>query len=117
MKNLPALSIRQPYAEQIMRGTKKIEYRSKQTWILNQRFYVYASSTCGTKEKDEFARMKKKPGAFPTGVLVGMVEISKCTRSRKGYQWHLRKPQRLPKSKQNKPTNHAQPVWFYPSKR
>ena len=27
MKRMPALSIRQPHAEQILRGKKKIEYR------------------------------------------------------------------------------------------
>jgi len=31
MKRMPALSIRQPHAEQILRGKKKIEYRNMPT--------------------------------------------------------------------------------------
>ena len=38
-----ALSIRQPYAEQILRGSKTIEYRSRATSIVGERFYIYAS--------------------------------------------------------------------------
>jgi ASCH domain len=38
-----ALSIRQPYAELILRGIKGIEFRSRPTTIIGQRFYIYAS--------------------------------------------------------------------------
>ncbi len=38
-----ALSIRQPYAELILRGIKRIEYRSRPTRIVGERFYLYAS--------------------------------------------------------------------------
>jgi len=38
-----ALSIRQPYAELILRGVKTIEFRSRPTHIIGQRFYIYAS--------------------------------------------------------------------------
>jgi predicted transcriptional regulator len=38
-----ALSIRQPYAELIMRGIKRIEFRSRPTSIIGERFYIYAS--------------------------------------------------------------------------
>jgi len=38
-----ALSIRQPYVELILRGIKTIEYRSKPTKIIGQRFWIYAS--------------------------------------------------------------------------
>ena len=41
-----ALSIRQPYAEQILRGTKEIEYRSVKTNI-RERIYIYASLSMG----------------------------------------------------------------------
>src|SRR5437763_4945114 len=37
-----ALSIRQPYAELILRGTKRIEYRSRATKIIGERFLIYA---------------------------------------------------------------------------
>jgi hypothetical protein len=38
-----ALSIRQPFAELILRGTKTIEYRSRPTRIIGERFWIYAS--------------------------------------------------------------------------
>src|SRR5205823_13366640 len=38
-----ALSIRQPFAELILRGIKTIEYRSRPTRIIGERFYIYAS--------------------------------------------------------------------------
>jgi hypothetical protein len=38
-----ALSIRQPYAELILRGIKTVEYRSRSTRIVGERFYIYAA--------------------------------------------------------------------------
>ena len=38
-----ALSIRQPYAELILRGIKTIEFRSRATKIIGERFWIYAS--------------------------------------------------------------------------
>lgn len=40
-----ALSIRQPFVELILNGIKKIEYRSKPTKIIGQKFWIYASKT------------------------------------------------------------------------
>src|SRR5437773_5295202 len=37
-----ALSIRQPFAELILRGIKTIEYRSRPTRIIGERFHIYA---------------------------------------------------------------------------
>ena len=45
-----ALSIRQPYAELILRGIKTIEYRSRPTRIIGERFYIYAARTPGPSE-------------------------------------------------------------------
>src|SRR5205809_702044 len=42
-----ALSIRQPHAERILRGTKTAEYRSRPTGI-RERVYIYASLTPAT---------------------------------------------------------------------
>ena len=39
-----ALSIRQPYAELILRGIKPIEFRSRPTTIIGERFYIYAAN-------------------------------------------------------------------------
>jgi ASCH domain len=38
-----ALSIRQPYAELILRGIKTVEYRTRPTRIIGERFHIYAS--------------------------------------------------------------------------
>jgi hypothetical protein len=40
-----ALSVRQPFAELILRGIKTVEYRSRATRIVGERFYLYASKT------------------------------------------------------------------------
>lgn len=104
-----ALSIRQPYAEQIIHGQKKIEYRSRPTNI-RERIYIYASLTHG--DPDEFRKMKIQPGDLPTGLLVGTVEIADCTGSPGNYNWIFKNPERLQQGL--KPKNHPQPVWFYP---
>ena len=38
-----APSIRQPFAELILRGIKTVEYRSLRTSIIGERFYIYAT--------------------------------------------------------------------------
>src|SRR5688572_21152433 len=52
-----ALSIRQPWAELILRGIKTIEYRSRPTRIVGERFWIYASKGAGVsgqgREKKE----------------------------------------------------------------
>jgi hypothetical protein len=108
MKNMRALSIRQPYAEQILRGNKKIEYRSRPT-NMRERVYIYASLTPG--DADDWHAMQMEPGDLPTGVLVGTVGISDCTGKSGDYRWHLAKPDRL--KRHLKPKKHPQPVWFY----
>jgi hypothetical protein len=44
-----ALSIRQPFAEMILRGIKTVEYRSRPTRLIGKRFYIYATKGQGTK--------------------------------------------------------------------
>jgi hypothetical protein len=48
-----ALRIRQPYAEQILRGSKRIEYRSRRTNTIGER--LYAAKQSG--DLAEFARL------------------------------------------------------------
>ena len=104
-----ALSVRQPYAEQIMRGTKVIEYRSVPTHIRG-RVYIYASSTPG--HFSLFQKMNAQPDDFPMRALVGTVEIVDCKGVNKDYEWTLARPMRLVKT--IKPDNQPQPVWFQP---
>jgi predicted transcriptional regulator len=103
-----ALSIRQPYAELILRRIKKIEYRTRPTSIIGERFYIYAS--LGPGDPRDFARIGLGPGSLPTGVIVGTVEIERCTGRPDNYRWHL--PKRLRRNL--RPRNHPQPAWFNP---
>ena len=106
-----AFSVHQPFAEQIMLGIKKFEYRSMKT-TRRARVYVYASLR---NDKRAYEEMGKEPGDFPNGVIVGSVEIVDCTLSSGwGYKWHLANPKRL--RKPLKPDNRGQPVWFVPFK-
>jgi hypothetical protein len=136
-----ALSIRQPYAELILRGIKTIEYRSKPTRIVGQRFYIYAakavirdspmeirgkkfSRVTGTDNLStespapwmlELATaLRLFPADLPRGVIVGsaIIERVEIASDASLYQWHLRDIRRL--SKPRKPTGHPQPVWFDP---
>jgi hypothetical protein len=96
-----ALSVRQPYADQIMRGTKRIEYRSRPTRVRG-RVYIYASLKPASSRGHD----------LPRGVIVGTVEIHNCTEGSEGYRWHLRDPK--PLSRPRKPVGKPQPVWFNP---
>ncbi|MCI0365023.1 MAG: ASCH domain-containing protein [Phycisphaerales bacterium] len=113
-----ALSIRQPYAELILRGVKTIEYRSRPTRLISQRFYIYASKKWagvnGTNGDDADALTLPSPRGrgLPTGVIVGTAVISECRRNHTGYEWHLSNVKRLPKPR--KPKRMPQPVWFRP---
>ena len=72
-----ALSIRQPYAELILRGIKRIEYRSRPTRIIGERFYIYAARKPG--DLSGFEQLECEPGDLPTGVIVGTATISHCS--------------------------------------
>ena len=109
MKIQRALSVRQPYAEMILRGTKKIEYRSVRTHI-RERVYIYASTKPGDSE--DFSKLRCEPGDLPTGVLVGTVEFVDCTGADGDFEWCLAHPKRL--AKRLKPKNQPQPIWFRP---
>src|SRR4051794_1772593 len=104
-----ALSIRQPYAELILRGIKTSEFRSWPTRILDERFYIYAAKGPATKRRntnavdeglriwsDDLAVPAKAPGSqpppwmmelaqmlilgkLPTGMIVGTARISACS--------------------------------------
>lgn len=107
-----ALSIRQPHAEAIMRGVKKIEYRSAPTKIRG-RILIYASlgRYSAKDEAKMMADYRIKDMAcddLPRGVLIGSVELFDCD----GGDWRVRKPERAEKLVQ--PTKQPQPVWFYP---
>jgi hypothetical protein len=107
-----ALSIRQPHAEAIMRGVKKIEYRSGPTKIRG-RILIYASLGRYSAEVESkmMAQYRIKDVTchdLRRGVLIGSVELFECD----GGNWHVRKPERAKRLIQ--PTKQPQPVWFFP---
>ena len=112
LPKLRGISVRQPFAEEILRGTKQIEYRTRVTNI-RERIYIYAS--LGSRPDEDWADAGIKPNSLPTGVVVGTVEIVGCEPSDTydgEYDWHLARPERL--EKPIRPKEHAQPIWFYP---
>lgn len=100
-----ALSIRQPYAEQILRGTKNNEIRSRLTHVRGV-VYIYAPLKWEAIPDD-------LPADLDIGCIVGTVEIIGCTKQPDGrYHWHLANPQRL--ADPLIPTGHPQPLFFNP---
>jgi len=97
-----ALSIRQPYAELILRGVKTVECRSRPTRVLGERFYIYAAGRKwdGAGRARAWSRDLALPGRgepggppwmaelanalrlfpheLPTGVIVGTAVIERC---------------------------------------
>jgi hypothetical protein len=123
-----ALSVRQPWAELILRGHKIIEVRSRRT-ILRERVFIYAGFN--RIEPAEEARIAQEYGidvdGLPRGVLVGTVEIMGClplsqddsqaacfpiTETHGLYAWLLARPQRA--EDLVKPKNQPQPMFFNP---
>jgi predicted transcriptional regulator len=136
-----ALSIRQPYAELILRGIKTAELRSRSTSIVGERFYIYAckkklsvaSCQLPVKAWSDDLRVGSPPawmielaeqvkmiepelltaGALlPTGVIVGSAVIERVSQADDMYRWHLTGVERARKLR--KPRGHPQPVWFKP---
>jgi hypothetical protein len=112
LRDMIALAIRQPYAEEILLGRKRFEFRSSPTNI-RRRVLIYASLKPGDPKR--FAKLKKQPGDLPTGVVVGSVEIAGCRGEPGDYRWRLERPRRL--KTPIKPERQPQPVWFYPFQR
>jgi hypothetical protein len=107
---LRGISVRQPYCDQILRGLKRIEYRSRSTNV-RERVYLYASFTPGSA--DAWHDYGRSPGDLPAGVVVGSVEIIGCDRSRddkETFEWRLARPRRI--RPHRKPKNQPQPgIW------
>lgn len=104
-----AISIRQPHVEAILRGIKKIEYRSQPTRIRG-RVYIYSSQKSAAPEF--YANNDIEPGTLQTGLLLGTVEVVACIGVPGNYEWHFINPERL--ITPLKPEKRAQPVWFKP---
>ena len=110
-----ALSIRQPYAEEILRRIKRIEYRTRPVSdaIIGRKFYIYAATKFpSARDVRKYCKLTWKQGNLPVGVIVGTARISRCTRGGKYYEWHLTDAKRL--KRPLNPKNQPQPSWFHP---
>jgi hypothetical protein len=127
-----ALSIRQPWAELILRGIKTVEYRSRPTRILGERFFIYAAKGGGpgawrVRRTENIVVPTEPPPAWmaelaealrlfpedlPTGVIVGTAVIERVTPGDGVFEWQLRDVERAKRLR--KPKRHPQPVWFRP---
>lgn len=107
-----AISIKQPYVEEILRGIKKIEYRSKITYKRG-RIFLYASASKVT-EKPRWENLGLEMYSLPTGMLVGSVEIIDCkyNNKTKDYEYILKNPKRF--RTPITPIMKAQPCFFFP---
>lgn len=86
-----ALSVKQPWAELIARGDKRIEYRS---WTTKHRgdLLIVASKT---PDEDGFADEDVDPDAVIYGAAVCVVQLTKVTGADGDYRWHVAKPRRV----------------------
>jgi hypothetical protein len=136
-----ALSIRQPYAELILRGIKTVEYRTRPTRIIGRRFWIYASQKKAlvaapwhVRKLDNIVAPTSglpawmielaeqvgiiEPGTIlPTGVLVGSAVVERVTpadpsQPNRLFRWHLADVRRI--ASPRRPKRHPQPVWFQP---
>ena len=102
-----ALSIRQPYAELILRGIKTVESARRPTRIIGERFYIYASKAKAARpiwsddlrvatppkwmiELAEQVGMIEPGALLPTGVIVGSArDIEKVTPPDPSDAWRV----------------------------
>jgi len=87
-----ALSIRQPFVEQILLGEKTEEYRSGRTHIRG-RVYLYA----GKKVAPVDGYPDEEAQRLPRGVIVGSVAILGCHEKKDCFAWELARPRRYGK--------------------
>lgn len=107
-----ALSIRQPWAELILRGDKCVEYRSQATKVRGT-VYIYAALGRPEVSDREVANLVGQSwDHLDIGVIVGMVDVVGCDETESGFEWQLANPKRL--DTPLKPDNQPQPVWFNP---
>lgn len=106
-----AISIQQPFVEEILRGIKKFEYRSRPTKIRG-RVYLYASLR--VREDGNWKRIGKEPDDVHKGLIVGSVEIVDCEffPGKQCYGYKLINPKRY--RSHSKPHNQPQPCFFFP---
>jgi hypothetical protein len=100
-----ALSLRQPFPERILRGTKHIEWRSRRTHITG-RVYLYAA-----KALADIDDLEPDDELLPRGLIVGSVELVRCDWDDSDWAWVTRAPHRY--ATPIKPYGTPQPGFWY----
>ena len=103
-----AISIRQPYAELILRGVKTTEFRSKPA-KRRGRVFLYAAERPGPDAV--WARHGLEIGTLTTGLVLGTIDIMTCVDLGNQFGYRLNSPKRI---EPRKPVGHPQPTWFRP---
>lgn len=80
---MKAISVKQPFAEQLASGKKRIEYR---TWKTNHRGPLLIVSSKEPREGGE---------GLPCGVAVCVVDLVDVTGEEGDYEWHVARPRRV----------------------
>jgi hypothetical protein len=70
-----ALTVRQPYATEIIRGRKTLEVRSKPTHFRGE-LVIHAAQAAA--EGWEWSDDPEERAQYPTGVILGTVEVVDC---------------------------------------
>ena len=111
IKNMRAISIRQPYAESIITGKKKIEYRSTLTHV---RGTVLVYAALGKESDEVFEEFNVDRNKVPKGIIIGTVDIVDCKylSKDKSFGYILKNPKRFRTFLKSK--NQPQPRWFFP---
>lgn len=127
-RTLPALGVRQPWVELILRGVKTIEVRVVPTNVRGT-IYLYASKkpAVGELVRDTERRHGVDMRDLRRGVIVGTVDVVDCRRCtaadaeaacvpadlvRGQYGWVLANPRRLDKPLMPRFLPYG--IWFYP---
>jgi len=88
-----ALTIRQPFAELILRGEKRAECR---TWLTDYRGLL-AVHAAQLLDRDALRRYPHlDPDGLALGAIVGIVRLTDVRRRRDQFRWLLADPIRLP---------------------
>lgn len=108
-----AISIRQPYTELILLGTKRFEYRTYPTNVRG-RVMLYATKKAADDEAAwDLLDAVSTVHEVPMGVIVGSVEIVDCVERKPGFfAYELANPIRL--TVPLKPIGRPQPCFWRP---
>jgi hypothetical protein len=94
LRNLRALSVRQPWAWLIVNGYKDVENRSRSTHHRGP-ILIHASKNTSLLDVAAQERIRRRygvelPNSYELGGIIGVVDLADC-RNRTGSVWHHRR--------------------------